>query len=178
MNTLIILAATLLISIGTKASDSLFIWTESRPLQWNDFSRHLNDNSQFDAEVFAEVRYKYTFSAITDFKFEVVAVFNKNTSWSRISRQTEDLLKHEQLHFDIAELYARKLKAEFEKYNYTENFEQEVQEIFNTLKNEYRLMQLKCDEDTNHSLNKEKQLEWEAFIFNELLKMKSLLAKV
>ncbi len=154
------------------AQDSLIVWTESRPLQWTDFSGAVKEDSKYDAEVFAEVQYRYIFLDKKHFKFDVFATFNKNTSWSKTAKQSEGLLKHEQMHFDLAELYARKLKEELENYNYTKNFAKEVIAIFEPIKKEYQLMQLKCDEETNHSLNKEKQLEWEAYLQNELLKGK------
>jgi hypothetical protein len=159
------------------AQESSLLWNEQKPLSWADFSGQVKDSSAFDAEVFAEVRYKYTFYSLRDFQFEVFAIFNRNTSWSRTERRSEELLKHEQLHFDIAALHAQKLKDRFNSYNYTENFEQEIQQIFSELKEEYQAAQLKCDEETNHSVDKAKQLQWEQYVRNELIRLKSSLSK-
>jgi len=81
-------------------------------------------------------------------------------------------LKHEQLHFDIAELFSLRLKGLFENYNYTEDFEYEIQLLFDEKKREYQLMQRQYDEETNHSRVKKKQKEWESYISSELTKMK------
>lgn len=150
------------------SQSNTIIWNERQPLQWIDFAGNVNNNSSFDAESFAEVKYNYTFNSPTNFYFEVYACFNKNTSWYRKEYQSPQLLKHEQLHFDIAELYARKLKAAFDQFKYSKNFASEILQIFDEQKSEYHLMQHKYDDETNHSLNNERQNEWEQFIDEQL----------
>ena len=170
MKPLLVLIGIVICSLTLQAQDSLYVWTEKRTIQWNDFLGRVNDSSNYDAEAFAEVRYKYEFQNIANPRFEVFATFNKNTSWSKPYRQSESLLRHEQLHFDIAQIYAIKLKEEFQHFKYTENFANEIQQIFNAVKAEYHFTQIQCDEATNHSLNKEKQAEWEAYVNQELQK--------
>src|SRR4051812_25317948 len=140
--------------------DNTVLWSENQSLQWKDFAGMVKDTSRFDAESFAEVRYRYNWTRHNQLNFEVYAHFNKNDSWYRPGTQTDGLLKHEQLHFDIAELYARKLKQAFETYSYSDNFQTEIVAIFNDLKNGYHQMQHIYDEETNHSLNSEKQAQW------------------
>lgn len=168
MRSILTLVFICFISLLTYGQEGLVAWNESKPLHWNDFSGKAKDTSVFDAEVFAEVRYTYQFNSLKDFHFDVRAHFDKSTSWSKSERQCEHLLKHEQTHFDIAELFARKMKADFETYNYTENFAAEILAIFNQKKLEYHAMQQRYDEETNHSLNKEKQKEWETYIMEQL----------
>lgn len=155
----------------TFGQQDVIIWKESRPLQWADFLGAVKDTSEYDAESFAEVTYHYTFKGPKNFSFEVQAGFNKNSSWFRKQTCCGDLLKHEQIHFDIAELFARKMREMFERYDYSQNFPQEIVEIFNIKKDEYWAMQLRYDEETNHSLNKKKQKEWENYIHNQLAQM-------
>ena len=102
--------------------------------------------------------------------FEVSANFNKNTSWCRKEYQSETLLKHEQLHFDIAELFARKLKLAFSNYSYSRNYQNEILEIFEEKKLEYHAMQRRYDEETEHSLNMFKQKEWKTGYMNYWVK--------
>jgi hypothetical protein len=144
-------------------------WTESQPLNWSDFTGKVNDTSKYDAECFAEIRYNYKFYSASEFEFEVFANFDKNSSWSRKEMQSDDLLRHEQMHFNIAELLAEQLQNEFNSYSYTAStYNLQILQLFNEKKLEYQAMQLKYDEETNHSLNKEKQQEWEDYITNEL----------
>jgi hypothetical protein len=145
-------------------------WTDSQLLSWDDFTGPVNDTSKYDAESFAEIRYNYKFYGPDDFEFEVYASFDKNSSWSRRHKQCESLLKHEQMHFNIAQLFAEKIQNEFENYTYTTSFDNQIVDLFNQKKAEYQAMQLLYDEETNHSLNKAKQKEWEELITSELRK--------
>lgn len=171
MKTFVIIAFICSATTQIFAQQNTILWNERQPLQWEDFTGQVNDSSPFDAESFAEVKYNYKFNSPTDFYFDVFANFNKNISWCKKEYQSEALLKHEQLHFDIAGLYAQKLKQAFENYQYSKNFKEEIIDIFNRKKLEYHLMQTKYDDETNHSLNRERQQEWEKFIHDELSRM-------
>ncbi|GEO12190.1 DUF922 domain-containing protein [Segetibacter aerophilus] len=148
-------------------------WSGNQQLKWEDFLGRVNDTSRYDAECYAEIRYNYKIYSEGDFEFEVFANFDKNTSWSRRHKQSDDLLKHEQLHFDIAELFAQKLKREFDSYTYTAStYNTQIIDLFNQKKLEYQAMQRQYDEETNHSLNKAKQKQWDDFIYLELRKLR------
>lgn len=164
---LFIIASFCLPAITTFGQQSIK-WSEDQLLTWSDFTGNVVDSSKFDAECFAEINYTYKFYNHKNFEFEVYAVFDKNTSWSRKEKQSDDLLRHEQMHFNIAQLYAEKLKKEFNSYSYTAGYNTQILEVFNQKKLEYQALQLRYDEETNHSLNKVKQKEWEEFIENEL----------
>lgn len=147
-------------------------WQENQQLQWEDFAGPVVDTSKYDAECFAEIRYHYKFYSPSDFRFDVYAHFDKNNSWRRKEMESEALLRHEQLHFNIAKLFVEKLKDEFNNFRYSWNYENEILQLFNGKKKEYHLMQLQYDEETDHSLHREKQKEWEDFIEEELRKTK------
>ena len=152
--------------------ENLIRWNEKEPLQWNDFGGKVNKKSRLHAECFAEVVYRYKFNNVKGPQFDVCANFIRNTSWIKKKYQTEALLKHEQLHFDIAELFSLRIKEAFENYNYTEDFESEIKLLFNKQKLEYHAMQQRYDDETDNSTNIEKQKEWETFVANELRRMK------
>lgn len=152
--------------------ENAIVWNETQPLQWFDFAGPINDSSRFDAESFAEVKYNYQFNNARDFYFDVFANFNKNISWCKKEYRTQALLKHEQIHFDIAALYAKKLKEAFNNYHYSKDYKKEILQIFNQKRTEYHFMQQQYDEETNHSLNKVRQKDWEKFITEELNELK------
>ncbi|MCW3080576.1 DUF922 domain-containing protein [Segetibacter sp.] len=170
---LVLIAVILFITTGVFAQEGIR-WRDSQQLTWDDFLGKVNDTSRYDAECYAEIRYNYKFYTEGDFEFEVYASFDKNSSWSRRQKQCEALLKHEQLHFDIAELFAQKLKREFDSYSFTatDSYDTQILELFNQKKSEYQAMQLQYDEETNHSLNKAKQKQWDDFIYLELRKLR------
>lgn len=172
MKTFIIIAFACITSVTIFGQEHSFIWSHNQLLQWNDFQGPANDTSLFDAESYAEVRYTYKYNSPENYNFEVYAVFNKNASWCRKQFRQKDLLKHEQLHFDIAELFSRKLRDAFKQYPFTENFNKEVQQVFNPIKVEYHSVQALYDEETNHSLNKENQVKWDREIAMQLTVLK------
>ena len=160
-------------NVKTFGQDNTLIrWNDAPPLSWNDFSGKVNDTSKYDAECFAEIRYQYRLYELGKFEFDVYAHFDKDISWSRKEKQSEALLKHEQMHFNIAQLFAKKLQSDFNTCSFTEKYEEQIQDLFAKTKQEYQAMQIRYDEETNHSLNKEKQKEWEVLIDYELAKSK------
>jgi len=169
-----IAAILLFISVLTNAQENFITWNENIPLQWDDFSGKADNSSNFEAESFAEVKYTYQFNNPRDFHFNVKASFNRNTSWIKQGYKSDALLKHEQVHFDIAELYARKLKIAFDHYTYSSNYEEEIAEIFNRVKINYHKTQQLYDQDTKHSLIATTQKEWEVLVREELDKIKQI----
>lgn len=168
MKELIITAFICMITAATYGQDNSIRWQDNQLLQWDDFAGQASDTSKFDAQSFAEICYHYTFYSPRDFHFDVFANFRKNTSWIKKQKKSEALLRHEQLHFNIAALYAEKLKDEFSNFHYTSHYEGQIANIFRQKEREYQAVQRQYDEETNHSLNKERQRQWEDFINNEL----------
>jgi hypothetical protein len=157
-------------SINSFGQDNFIKWNETSQLTWDDFSGKINDTSKYDAECFAEIRYQYRLYDFGKWEFDVNAHFDKNISWSRKEKQSEALLRHEQLHFNIAQLFAEKLQKDFNTSSFTESYNDQIQLLFKQAKQEYQAMQIRYDEETNHSLNKEKQKEWEGLVDYELAK--------
>jgi len=95
---------------------SLFIcWQDNVKLKWSDFQGV--PNSKFkttlntDAEAVTAIRTVRT--PISDekgfLKYDIAVCFMKDLSFTTDTTSSE-LLQHEQLHFDISELYARKIR--------------------------------------------------------------------
>jgi len=88
-------------------------WSSKYKLSWNDF-KCLPDTSMINVNAIAscEIRIleaKYR-NEIPYYKLK--CFFNKNKSWTIVN--DNDILKHEQLHFDISELYTRKIRKSYD----------------------------------------------------------------
>ena len=97
------------------------------------------------------------------FVADVRAVFDPNTSWVRDPGTiTVALLRHEQLHFDIAELYARRLRLRFAAAR--PNCVQ-LQATFNNISRsiyaDWEREESRYDQESNHGLNAVQQAFWE-----------------
>ncbi|MES2269228.1 MAG: DUF922 domain-containing protein [Bacteroidota bacterium] len=146
-------------------------WDTNTPLTWTDFSGTIDKNNPYYAHTQARINYNYKWRKsdyLFTYEFKIDAGFEKNASWVRPGKESPELLQHEQLHFDISELFARKLSVAFNTKKYTANYEQEIKDIFAQIMKEVGAMQEKYDAETNHSANKDKQQEWETYVKEQL----------
>jgi len=100
--------------------------------------------------------------------FYVEALFVKSKSY--ITKQSEYVLKHEQIHFDICELYARKLRQKISEKNFkkVKNFSEEIQEMYQKVAEEHLKEQNKYDSETEHGLNSARQKVWQEEVDKQL----------
>jgi len=140
-------------------------------LEWSDFKAKTPADTHFSASVSTGMSYNWSYSTaggIPDFKYKIEAKLYRNFSWAIYDTGKEHVLKHEQLHFDITELYVRKFRKALHEYEIGRTIRKDVNNIYQTLEYERKEIQMLYDKETNHSLNKEEQLIWEEKV-NELL---------
>ena len=85
----------------------LLEWNEFYDLTWDDFRGNPGEGAIGDAGTAVKITAK-PYYVKKQVQYDVTAYFDRGKSWSR--GKSDALLKHEQLHFDIAELYARKIR--------------------------------------------------------------------
>lgn len=96
--------------------DNKILWSSDRRLKWEDF-KGTPDTINFNAEAVTssqiEVIDGYFENGVP--KYVVECYFIKNKSWTKT--QDKYTLSHEQLHFDIHELFTRKIRKSFDSLN-------------------------------------------------------------
>lgn len=148
-------------------------WDVNYELKWSDFQGKANTSSSLDAYTMLGISLEVIGQKNGTVDMGVFGYFEKNKSWVKPGEKTDHLLLHEQKHFDLCEVYRRKLikKLEAKKsYNY-DSFSQDVGEMFNKNFEEYTQEQERYDEETHHSQIKEMQIKWNKFIAKELLRL-------
>ncbi|MCX6319303.1 MAG: hypothetical protein NTW29_18650 [Bacteroidetes bacterium] len=91
-------------------------WSENRKLNWDDFKGDYSISESSAAEVAINLKLFYVFDG--SLKYDVVCYMIKNQSWTE--ERSDYALNHEQGHFDIGEIFARRLrKAIHEKSRFT-----------------------------------------------------------
>lgn len=133
-------------------------------LSWADFKGRPDGSGVSMAAT--EMRLKTNKIGMT-FYFKASASFIPQKSFT--TTQSDNVLNHEQLHFDITELYARKINQSIQKFQgcgYVEY--KKVYLIYDSLCILWNKEQDRYDAETNHSLNEEKQCEWERKINSQL----------
>ncbi len=93
----------------------------------------------------------------------ITAEFHPTESWTRYPKLTNSkvALEHEKRHFDICEIYARKLRqlvseAAFNRHS----FNDELNLLFKKVTAEQRGIQALYDEETDHSIDEDRQVVW------------------
>jgi hypothetical protein len=146
-------------------------WDKHEGLTWSDFTGEPNTASQYHASTQSGVQYASSWSGdgkeIT-LTFTVFAYFDPDRSWVKPWKGTDRLLEHEQLHFDISELHARKLKRTLSTYPFSKRHEKELKALFEENTAQRNTMQAKYDLETDHMVNRDAQARWEEFIQEEL----------
>jgi hypothetical protein len=105
--------------------------------------------------------------------FNIEALFIKSKSY--ITQYSEYVLKHEQIHFDICELYARKLRQKFTETNFAKvkSLENETTKMYTKITSELFKEEERYDKDTEHGLNSAKQKLWDADVKARLLALEA-----
>ena len=141
-----------------QADEELISWSETRKLTWDDYKGSPNPNSDAAATTATYLIISYNFNN-GNFSYKIESKFSRTRSWGL--HKTAYILSHEQGHFDIAEVFARKLHKKMSAYVFNRRtYQKELKKIYQDILDEKEEMQNKYDKETNHSINKEKQAEW------------------
>jgi len=146
-------------------------WSPDRQLKWSDFKAlHKTANGFAVATSTCGFGYDGIISG-NEIRINVYVKFYCNESWYDKDFEIKEVLRHEQLHFDICELYGRlfykQILLKREKGELNENT---LKKILNKLRNEYDAIQDKYDDETSNSTNRSKQFEWDQRIHEALQK--------
>ena len=143
-------------------------WSKVRKLKWEDFCSTVPKNHPHQASTHSGI-YNSFYTKGDSIKFTIRADFYSMKSWVKKDQKTKSLLRHEQLHFDITELFARKFrKALTEMYWTKSNLSNNFNKLYKTTREACTKYQELYDAETDHSKKKEKQRVWEERIEREL----------
>jgi len=151
---------------------SWIMWKSETKLKWSDFQGRVDSLSTYNALTSTLIQMTEVTLKDDFVEYDFNCFFVKENSWTK-DRKSITLLKHEQLHFDIAELATRRMRQKFATYNpinihSTLNM---LDTIFNAAELERRRINFEYDSETNHGLIVEKQNAWEQKIASELKKL-------
>lgn len=139
-------------------------WNSNERLSWTDFKGKIPENSRAAATTASGITYRFSTSGNRNqlqVDFKVDTHFYPNKSWFQPALCDEVILSHEQLHFDISELYARKLRKELNDASYTRNnIKAKVRIIYRKNNEALNAYQNQYDHATNYSRDREQQLIW------------------
>lgn len=147
-------------------------WDPDHRLSWEDFRGQPVEDSPAAAITASGI--SYFFSTYEDeqgkmgIRYTVKTHFYPDKSWYHPDLGDVIILSHEQLHFDISELFARKMRAQLGATKFTRNVKEEVREIYRKINEELAAFQNRYDDETNYSRDREAQLIWNELIARAL----------
>lgn len=139
------------------------LWNPNIRLTWADFKGKVPPAAVPAATTASGISYTYSANLLhheVHLDYEVNAYFYPNESWYKPEVCDENTLSHEQLHFDISELFARKMRNRLERTSFSDDVKAEIRKIYKEILEELKDFQDQYDWETNFSRNREKQLEW------------------
>lgn len=150
--------AILFLSFTEKRNEDYIPWNSKRKLIWDDFKMATPVNTSDAALTTTYVGFSFSRNR-DEIKFEIECKFQKSRSWVRVN--SDYILKHEQGHFDIAEIFARKLNKEITAFLAKSKQHEELNKIYTQVMNEKGDLQQLYDDETNHSIHKTQQTAWD-----------------
>lgn len=151
-------------------------WKDSILLTWKDFKGEPIPNAAEAAMTASSMEFSYKTRGNQVF-WNVNVKFFPLLSWSNKSKQSDYILKHEQLHFDITELYARLFRKQLKENIFSLKDISKIKTINKNILQQWQNEQDKYDRETNHSINETKQLEWNKNIQQRLEALKEFASK-
>jgi predicted secreted Zn-dependent protease len=156
-----------IVPLITIAQDNEFIeWSATKRLTWNDYlaSPSTSDDIAAITSTALGMEYHVRNNSIS---YKISCHFSKTKSWGRY--KTDYILQHEQGHFDITEIFARKLVKAVKEYKFdSKKYQDDLGKIYKKIMEEKEEFQGKYDDETDFSRNKTKQAEWLKKIAKEL----------
>ena len=114
----------------------------------------------------SKIEYK---SGIMELSLFLYPCFTKKASWVIAKNKQDGLLSHEQLHFDICELYIRKLRKTISELQLSlMDPAGQIRIQFDQAWNDYQQAQGLYDEESRHGLIEKEQKRWEELVQKEL----------
>jgi len=167
--TLILLLLLLIYSFSIQAQDSI-VYSNVSKITWENFKGVPKTSDSARAQISTTIQMKINkvniWTGIST--FSAWGIMYPTLSWVKNEYKNDYALNHEQLHFDISELVAKRLEIYINKEKINGGAKTKATKIFNEyLKMLYEL-QAKYDLETTSPINEKTQSKWNEQIRGEL----------
>ncbi|WP_299757274.1 DUF922 domain-containing protein [uncultured Pontibacter sp.] len=161
------------IAIKTPADNAIseqVTWSTDRRLTWDDFKGLPDDANPHHALTAANLAVNASCKN-SQYSYVVKCVFLPQQSWSK-KKNSEKLLAHEQLHFDLTEVHARQLRHDLQQISCS-NLKTKLSLVVNEAFKRWRAEQDIFDKASKHGMEKEEQEAWAANIAVRLKRLEA-----
>lgn len=152
----------------TDGREEVITWKKDRKLSWNDYRGKPQKRFAAASTVYSLGRYVYAEEGKVYAKID--AYFYCKDSWKKTDWINDEVLAHEQKHFDIVEVFARRLRKQFTGMVFTglKDAEKKVEALYKLTDKELDAYQNKYDTESDGSMNGEGQRKWNKKVEQEL----------
>jgi len=151
---------------GRSFSQDVIAWDSATKLTWADFAGKADPESPYNAATISGILYKM-YPRSDGYSDSIIAVFYTSESW--VKGRTESALIHEQGHFDITEIFARKLRKRLQEFVPKRgDLNHQLNLLYEEVESERDAMENLYDKETRHSADAVRQARWNVTIRNEL----------
>lgn len=154
---------------GTIDTEMIIDWSPGVRLKWSDFKAKEKTTPGF-AIAASTCGFGYEGTQRGDeISVSIYVRFYKRESWHNDRYELQEVLEHEQLHFDICEVYGREFYRGIVELRQKNKLTQErLEKLYYSFTKKYEDTQDMYDAETDHSTNGNKQREWNSAIKNKL----------
>jgi hypothetical protein len=137
--------------------NELIPWS-AKKLTWEDFLCEPKKGTEAVASTSTSLGIAYQMQS-GRLTYNITCHFSKTKSWGLM--KTDYILAHEQGHFDITEIFARKLNEALQNYEFNKRtFKKDISEIYQSIVNQKEEFQKMYDGETDHSRKRKAQYDW------------------
>lgn len=162
-------------SIFSFSNKEIITWNPENKLSWKDFKAVPIQKENLVALTASGITFEYkikkTDDIVVSFSTKVSSHFYPDKSWCNKDKVDDYILSHEQLHFDITEIFARKLRQRIEALKPSESIKKELNKAYAVNNKALHKLQMEYDHETRHSINRKAQVKWGVYIKAELKKL-------
>jgi hypothetical protein len=131
-----------------------------------DFAGTADRSSPYNAVTISGILFKINPNS-DGYSDSIIAVFYRAESW--VKGRSESALIHEQGHFDISEIFARKLRKRLQEFVPKRgDLGHQLRSLYDEAESERDAMENLYDKETRHSVDVMGQERWNVRIRNEL----------
>ena len=149
------------------------LWQENKPLTVQHFKAPVDSKSKFMSNTNTTLNIRIVKQK--NVTAEVTNYFDPSKSWIK-PNATNEILKHEQLHFDITEIYARELRKRIKALQNTfpdkDVVDMQIKAAFKQYARMMEREQTRYDNETNHSIIVDMQKKWSDSVAIRLINLK------
>jgi hypothetical protein len=147
-------------------TDHMAEW--GKPISYDDFQAKPDNADTAAAWISVTIELGYVPDKQGILKFQSRALMDKSQSWIKLQHRRNNVLVHEQGHFDLAHIIAKKLETNLKDEGYTKDQVPRIEQVYDQFLQLLNDLETQYDRQTKGGLNREQQEKWNEQIQKDL----------